>query len=189
MKRWLSLLSAALCFLCPPAQAAMAHYELVKEKSAVKFYAIVNGAPLEGRFKDFSAQINLDPEKPEESSLRAEVEVASVEVGNEDVAKNIVLPEWLSAAAFPKATLVMKKLSRFPETMNYYGDGELTLRGIAKPVSVSFQIERMDDAGAVAKGYFTLQRKDYQLGGDQWKNDDVIKNEVRVDFRVYAKKI
>lgn len=171
------------------AVAGVDKYELVREKSALKFFAIQNGAPLEGKFNEFSAVIMFDPEKPELSSIDAEVSVGSVEVANQDVAANIRLPEWLSVDAFPKAKLVVQKLSKFPSSMNYYGDGELTLRGQKKPVTINFQITHIDDDGAVAKGYFTLKRADFGVGQGQWAKDDVIKNEVRVDFRVYARKV
>lgn len=164
-------------------------YELVKEKSALKFFAIQNSAPLEGRFNEFSATVMFHPEYPELSSIDAEVNMGSVEVGNQDVASNIRLPEWLSVEAFPKARLVIKKLSKFPMSMNYYGDGELTLRDKTKPVTVNFQVTHIDDDGAVAKGYFTLQRNEFGVGQGKWEKDDVVKKEVRVDFRVYAKKV
>lgn len=189
MKRWSLLFFSIVCAFASTAKAEIASYDLVKEKSILKFYAIQNNAPLEGKFNEFSAKITFDPEKPELSSVSAEVNVGSIEVSNEDVAQNIKLPEWLSVEAFPKAKLIVKKLSKFPSSMNYYGDGELTLRDKTKPVTINFQVTHIDDEGAVAKGYFTIPRSEFGVGQGKWSRDDVIKNEVRVDFRIYAKKI
>jgi polyisoprenoid-binding protein YceI len=171
-----------------PAHAELASYTLVKEKSSLKFLAIIDGKPLEGRFTDFSADINIDPEKPELSNFSAEVATGSVVVSQPDVAKDIQAPDWLSTAAFPKASITVKKLSKFPMTENYYGDGELAVRGKKVPVTVNFQIDHMDEGRAIATGYLTLQRKDFGVGQGKWLKDDVVKNEVRVEFRVVAKK-
>lgn len=185
----LFVVALALAFL-PPSQgrAEAAHYQAVKEKSALKFFAIRNDEALQGGFTDYSADIVLDVDKPEASTVHAEVNTASVVMQDKEALDYVTLPDWLSVKAFPKATLKVPKLSRMPSSMNFYGDGELTVRGVTKPVSVNFRIEHMDDEGAVAKGYFTLRRTGFGVGQGQWSRDDVIKDEVRVEFRIYAKK-
>ena len=181
-------LAVSALFIAFAALADVPAYALVKEKSFVKFFAIQNGAPVEGSFKNFTADIHFDPKQLDQSSITVEVNTGSVNVANDDVMQNVKMPEWLSVQAFPKAVFSCKKLSRFPDADNYYADGELTLRGKTVPVALNFQMEHMDDHKAVANGYVTLHRHDFDIGQGEWSRDDVIKDEVRVEFRVVAEK-
>lgn len=172
-----------------PAFADAASYKLIKEKSTLKFYAISNGAPVEGEFKDFSADIKFNSDKPEESKISVEVVMASVFASYDEVVKNLLSKDWLAASEFPKAVFTSEKITRMPNSDNYYADGKLQLRDKTLPVMLNFQLQFVDDKNAIAKGYVTLHRNDFGIGQGQWKKDDVVKDEVRVEFRVVAEKI
>src|SRR4051812_33197137 len=103
-----------------PAFADAPAYTLVKDKSFLKFIAIQNSAPAEGKFTDFTADIHFDHDKPELSSITVEVNTGSITATNEDVEKNLKLPDWLSVDAFPKAVFKCTKLSHMPQSENYY---------------------------------------------------------------------
>lgn len=189
MHRILTLILAVSLLFAFPAFAEATAYKLVKEKSSLKFYAINNGSPVEGIFKDFSAQINFNPDKLEESKIVVEVETGSVFTDYDEIVKNLVSKDWLSAIEFPKAIFTSKTISRMPTSDNYYADGTLTLRDKTLPVILNFQLQFPDDKNAIAKGYVTIRRTDYGVGQGQWAKDDVVKNEVRVEFRVVAEKV
>lgn len=183
----ISLLAVSLLAAPVAAWAEVPSYSVVKEKSSLKFIALQNSAPVEGRFDDYMATIRFDPDHPEQSHIAVEVAIGSVRVANEDVQKNIVLPEWLSAEAFPKAIFTSKTISRTPMTDDYYVEGDLQLRGETAPVVLNFQLQQTGDV-AIARGYATLKRTDYGVGQGEWAKDDVIKDEVRVEFRIVATK-
>lgn len=163
-------------------------YSVIKEKSFLKFIATQNSAPVQGAFDDYTADIRFDPEHAEASSIKAEIATGSIRTADEEIAKNLKLADWLDVSNFPKAVFECKKLTRMPSTDSYYGDGTLTLRGKTVPVVINFQMEHFDGDNAVAKGYVTLRRKDFGVGQGQWAKDDPIRNEVRVEFRIAAKK-
>ncbi len=108
-------------------------------------------------------------------------------VANGDVQQNITLPEWLSAAAFPTAKFVSKKITRTPFTDDYYVNGELTLKGITMPAMLNFSLQETGNV-AVAKGFITLKRTDFNVGEGEWAKDDVIADAVRIELRVVAEK-
>jgi len=185
LRRMLPFAAIAVCFISPVWAADLPVYALVKEKSSLKFVAIQNGAPLAGEFKDFTADIRFDPDMLAKSSITAEVNIGSVSVANGDVQKNITLPEWLSASAFPKAKFASKKITRTPRTDDYFVDGELTLKGKTVPATLQFNLQQIDNT-AIAKGYITLSRSDFSIGEGQWAKDDVIGNVVRIELRIVA---
>lgn len=175
-------------FFAFPAFAELSAYKLIKEKSTLKFYAINNNAPVEGEFKEFSSDIKFNPDKVEESKIIVEVAASSVFATYDKLVENLQSKDWLSTVEFPKAVFTSEKISRMPSSDNYYADGKLTLRGITVPVVLNFQVQFVDKKDAVAKGYVTLHRSDFGIGQGEWKKDDVVKNEVRVEFRVVAQR-
>lgn len=190
MRRYIIQLIAAclLIVIAMPARAEVPVWHMLKDKSSLKFFAIQNGAPVAGAFSDFDADITFDPEQAEKSSVVVTVNTGSVTSNNADVAKNLALPEWFSTAAFPKATFKASKMTRMPMSNNFYARGELTLRGITKPATLNFMLDHIDEHRAVATGSVTIPRLDFGVGQGEWKKDDVVKNEVRVEFRIVAEK-
>jgi polyisoprenoid-binding protein YceI len=182
------IVALVLCLLPAAAYGQPPAYTVVKEKSYVKFIAIAGTTPHEGRFESYSADIRFDPENLKDSSIKVEVDVAGVKVAADEVQKMVTLPEWLSAELFPTASFVSKTIIRMPSTDNYYAEGTLTLRGKALPATLNFRMEHFDAEGAVASGYVSLARKDFGIGQGEWAGDDVVKNEVRVEFRIAAEK-
>lgn len=176
-------------FVIFPAVAEISNYKLIKEKSVLKFYAINNNAPVEGEFKDFFADIKFNPDKPEEGKITVEVQIASVFANYDEVVKNLISKDWLNSSEFPKALFTSEKISRMPNSDNYYAEGKLKLRDKTMPVVLNFQLQFIDEKNAIAKGYVTLRRSEFGVGQGQWAKDDVVKNEVRVEFRVVAEKL
>jgi polyisoprenoid-binding protein YceI len=188
VRKTIAWLVVSTLSMASPAWAEAPAYSMIKEKSFLKFVAIQNNAPVEGKFDNFTADIHFNSSKPEEGSIAVEVAVGSLVSGNEEVAKNLKLPEWLSIEMFPKAVFKSKTISRMPMSNNYYADGDLTLRGKTVPVVLNFQLEEHDNGRTIATGFVTLHRKDFGVGQGQWASDDVVKDEVRVEFRIVADK-
>lgn len=186
----LTIALAVSVFFAFPAFADAPAYKLVNDKSSLKFVVINNGAPVEGQFKKFSADIKFDPEKLGESKIVVEVETASVFADYDEVVKNLLSKDWLATEAFPKAVFTSKTITRMPNSDNYYAEGTLQLRNKIMPATLNFQLQfAAGGKDAVAKGYVTIRRNEYGVGQGDWANDDVVKNEVRVEFRVVAEKM
>lgn len=182
------LVVSAFFMTLSSALAEVPSYAVIKEKSFLKFVAIQNNAPVEGKFEDFTADIRFDPDHVDQSKIIVEVATGSVTASNSDILQNIKMPDWLSVQAFPKAVFTSGKINRMPGTDNYYADGTLTLRDKTVPVVMNFMMERFDAKSAIATGSVTLHRKDFGVGQGAWAKDDVIKDEVRVEFRIAADK-
>ena len=179
---------AVLAGMQQPAWAEPVAYELIKEKSHLKFVAIQNNAPVSGRFTDFTTDIQFDFNAPEKSKIKALVKTGSVSTDYEEVEKNLKLPQWLSVEAFPDATFETTKINQIPNSKDYYAEGKLKLRDKTVPINLNFQIKDYGDT-VVSEGYATIRRTDFGVGQGEWAGTDVVKNEVRVEFRITAKKV
>lgn len=187
LRRMLPWCLAIVFFGVSSAHADVPAWQVVKEKSFIKFFAIQNNAPVEGRFSDFTADIRFDADHLDQSHIGIEVATGSVSVANDDVEKTVVLPDWLSVDAFPKAVFKSEKINRTPMTNDYFVEGDLTLRGKTAPVTLNFTLKQTGNV-AIATGFVTLRRNAFGVGQGEWQKDDVIKNEVRVEFRIFAEK-
>lgn len=181
-------LAASILWVTYPAFANVPRYALIPQKSFIKFFAIQNNVPLEGKFSDFDVDIRFDPEQLDQSSITVEVRTGSIAMFNQEVLQNVRTSDWLSVDAFPKATFKSHKITRMTNTDNYYADGTLTLRDKTVPVVLNFKMDHIDNRTAIASGYATLHRRKFGVGQGEWANDEVIKDEVRVEFRVAAEK-
>jgi len=89
------------------------------------------------RFKKFDAELQFDPNKLAASTLTATVDARSLETDfpypeQVDFNKELQNKDWLNTAQFPEMKYVSKKIDVTGNTMHI--NGELTLRGITKPV-------------------------------------------------------
>ena len=62
--------------------------------------------------------------------------------------------------------------------------GKLTLKGIARPLTVPVTIAPGSNGQSVASGSFVLQRIDYKVGDGEWTDTSVIANDVQVRFKL-----
>lgn len=86
-----------------------------------------------GRFDRFGGSFEMDPENPASASINVEVETASVNTNAADRDTHLRSPDFLSVEEFP--TMSFKSgdvLVNSPTHLTVHG--ELTLRGITKPV-------------------------------------------------------
>ncbi|MGM0633352.1 MAG: YceI family protein [Pseudomonadota bacterium] len=88
-----------------------------------------------GRFNDFDATLDFDPENVENSSLEVIVETASIDVNNPEFAEDL-RADWFEVESFPQATF---RTTRFVEGdgNDFVFEGELTLLGNTEPVMLN----------------------------------------------------
>jgi polyisoprenoid-binding protein YceI len=182
LHRWHGALALATLLL-PAAHAEPQPARLVTEKSQIVFVSKQMGVPVEGSFRKFDARIAFDPKKPEGGSVALQIDTASAAFGIPMTDAELPKAPWFDAAHFPQAgfqTTAIKALGdgRFEMA------GKLTLKGIARPLTVPVTIAPAANGQSVASGSFVLQRIDYKVGDGDWTDTSVIANEVQVRFKL-----
>lgn len=124
---------------------------------------------LAGRFNDFSGEFSWDKEKPEGSNININVKTASIDTNWAERDKHIRGTDFLDVEKFPEATF---------KTTKYTGDassgkleGELTLHGVTKPITLDVQSvgEGDDPWGGYRAGFratTTIDRTDFGISYD-----------------------
>jgi polyisoprenoid-binding protein YceI len=86
------------------------------------------GVPVEGRFQRWSAQVALDPRKPEAAQVVLRIQMDSVAFAAPEVTAEAQRPVWLDTAKFPQAVFQSKAI-RPAGNGRYEMTGSLTLKG------------------------------------------------------------
>ena len=149
--------------------------------SEVGFVALVTGDETPGTFPVSEVTATLDETAPANSSIEARVETAGVTSPNAQMAGSLPDAEWFDSANHPEATFASSAVRRADDT-TLEVDGTLTIKGV--PLDVSFPMTLADEDGTrVARGEFTVDRQDFELGLESQKTDQYVGYPVVIRFR------
>ena len=90
-----------------------------------------------GRFNAFAGTV-VTAEDPLESSVQATIEAASVDTNQEQRDGHIRSADFLDAEHFP--TMSFRSAAVRPARHGYELDGELTIRGVTRPVTLALEL-------------------------------------------------
>ena len=124
-------------------------------------------AKVRGRFKDFGADLVI-AENPLESRVDATVQMASVDTGDETRDNHLRTNDFFDIENHP--TMTFRTTSLEPDGDDYKLNGDLTVRGVTKPVTFDLEVGGFgkDPWGNTKAGFSattTISRKDF---GVEW---------------------
>lgn len=91
---------------------------------------------LTGRFNEFDATLDFDPENVENSSVEVIIETAGLDMNLPEFEEELLGENYFNAAQFPQVIYRTTSLSETIGEDTYIFDGELTLRGVTAPVAM-----------------------------------------------------
>ncbi|MCK9485186.1 MAG: YceI family protein [Dehalococcoidia bacterium] len=90
-------------------------------------------ATVKGRFTDVQADIKIDEEQPQASTVAARVATASLTTGNEERDTHLKSPDFLNVEEFPELVFQSTSVRRIGEDELELA-GDLTIRDVTRPV-------------------------------------------------------
>lgn len=96
-------------------------------------------ATVRGSFAIREATLRYDGNEPESASVEAELDATSVDTRSADRDAHLRSPDFFDAAAHPTLRFTSTRVTRI-DADTYDVDGQLTIRGVAKPVTL--RVER-----------------------------------------------
>src|SRR5262245_55925895 len=140
------------------------------------------GVPVEGRFQRWSAQVALDPRKPEAGRVELRIHTDSVAFAAPEVTAEAQRAVWLDTGKFPQAVFQSSGI-RATGDGRYEMAGRLTLKGETHDMVVPVTLTRSGASGT-ASGNFIVKRSDYRIGEGEWTDASLVAHEVQVRFRI-----
>jgi polyisoprenoid-binding protein YceI len=118
-----------------------------------------------GRFTNFSGQI-VTGEDPTKSSVTAEIDLASINTGQEQRDQHIRSADFFEVETYP--TMTYKSTGIRVEDGEYTLDGDLTLKGVTKSVPLHLELNGFgpDPFGGVRAGFTAtgeINRRDFNV--------------------------
>jgi polyisoprenoid-binding protein YceI len=139
--------------------------------STLAFATKYDGETFTGSFPGFSTTLSFDPAKLAEAKLDVSIPLAGAKTGE----------DFFNVAKFAQARYTASKVRSLGGNQ-YAADGTLDLRGVKKPVTLTFTWT--PGAKPVLVGKATVRRLDFGVGGGDWADTDTIPNEVAVSTKV-----
>jgi polyisoprenoid-binding protein YceI len=174
-----------LCVLCVSILSfsfpAAAQQKVIADKSQIRFVTKQMNVPVEGRFKKFDASVAFDPAKPEATKAEFEVDLASIDLGNDEGETEARKKTWLDVPGFPKAKFVATSVKSLGGG-KYEARGPLTIKGTSREVVAPFTLTEAAGVRTV-EGQFPLKRLQYKIGEGPWADTDTVADDVVVRFR------
>jgi polyisoprenoid-binding protein YceI len=183
MPRWW-LAALALLLIAP---AARAQVSLLPAASEISFVSRQMGAPLEGRFRRFEAEVAIDPQRLAAASVRLGIDLGSVALGAglADIEAELRQPAWFDTRQFAQASFTSSAVKPLGGGRLEVA-GRLSLKGRSVPLTVAVTLSQA--AGVTtASGSFALKRLDFKVGDGDWADTGIVANEVQVRFKLALK--
>lgn len=178
MKRLATLLLA----LALPCAAAATDYTVRPTLSQLNFEGSYQGAKFNGVFKDWTATISYDPANLANSKFDVVVTLASAKTGDHDQDSALPGESFFDVEKFPTAHFVTTGFHR--EGKLVIADGNLTLRGVTRPVSLGVVFRAQSATSATLDLAGHVQRLDFGVGSGDYADTSVIGATVRITAHV-----
>jgi polyisoprenoid-binding protein YceI len=160
---------------------ACAQYSPVDNASSVQFKIKNFGFSVTGSFTGISGRIGFDPGRPGEAVFDVSVDVNSVNTGNDMRDDHLRKFTYLDVKDYPRIRLLSSRIDASSKKGTFLFSGRLTIRDHTKDISFPFSAEA-SGGGYLFKGVFTINRKDFDVGGASTISDNL-----EVSLNVLAK--
>lgn len=159
-----------------PAQALNSE-ALVPEQSSVRFEYKAMGLKMDGKFKTFSARVNLNTARLDQAEASLSIDLTSIDTGWRKIDQELMGQAWFDVAQHPKATFVLQALKP-TAAEEFEAVGRLEIKGLSREVRAPVKLS----APGVFSGSFAFNRADYGIGQGWWSRFEIVANEIVVHF-------
>ena len=137
-----------------------------------------------GRFNGVSGTIVFDGENASNSSVEVEIDANSVDTHSQRRDGHIKSPDFLNAAQFPKLTFKSSSVEKTGDN-TYQVSGDLTIRGVTKPLSVEVvHVGSADTRMGYRSGFsasFTVNRRDFNVN---YGSKEIVSDELTITLNI-----
>ena len=183
--RTLFALTLGIALLAAVAQPAMAQpkaAQLITAGSEIGFTTKQMGVPVDGSFGRFSAQIALDPKKPETGNVAFAIDTGSARFGSAELDAEVPKATWLNVPRFPQATFQSSTV-KAAGPGRFEVAGKLSIKGSVRDIVVPVAVTQAAGT-STASGAFTIKRLDFKVGEAEWADTSMLANDIQVRFKL-----
>ena len=158
-----------LIFLC---QYGFAQYHPVAGESSVRFSLKNFGFRTGGSLDAPEGDIVFNPDDLSKSSFRVTIKTESINTRNESRDDHLKEATYFDVKNYPLIRFVSSSVTEAGKMGSYQTLGTLTVKNKNKEITMPFTAEKNGNAWTFS-GSFTMNRKDYDIGGSNTLSDEV----------------
>ncbi len=192
MKNILSLLGAFVFILTAssPTQVAQGQgWNVDTAHSEIGFKVRHFFTPVSGDFKDYTAELNFNPEDLGNSSFDVTIQVASIDTDNQKRNGHLQSPDFFNAETYPTITFKSDSIKKTGENQ-FVASGKLTIKDVEKDFDLPFTLlgtAKMNDKTIASfTAETTLNRNEFGVGNGKWVETTVVGDEVTIELAIEA---
>lgn len=154
--------------------------------------------PVPGRFDDFNIELTYDPAAPQNSSVRVEIPVTSINTGNERRDNHLRSGDFFEAGTHGTITFVSERVTKVSDT-ELVVRGPLTIKGRTRTIDLPVRILGVMDVPAEMQemlmgvkhiasfeATLTIDRRDFGVGVGNWAATAVVGKDVDINIALEA---
>jgi polyisoprenoid-binding protein YceI len=156
--------------------------QVLPAQSEIGFVSRQMGVPVEGRFRQWTAQITFDPRKAEAGSVGFTIQTGSASFGAAETDAEVPKAAWFNVARFPQASFASHSIKALGAG-KFEVRGKLLIKGSTQDVVVPVTVTQ-SGAASIASGSFNIKRLDFKIGEGEWADTSMVANDVTVKFKL-----
>ena len=153
-------------------------------QSHIVFTSTELGAPFEGKFKSFTADIFFDLENMDKNSVTVTIDTTSIFRDTPKRNATLRQAEFFDIDTYTTAIFKSDHFERTGEE-TYIAHGFLKVKNVEHPFNLPFHLT-LQDAQAIMTANVDLNRLDFNIGTGEWADTDFLKDKVTLDIRLTA---
>lgn len=160
-------LTAVIVALAGTVSTATANeiYRIDGAHSTIEFRIHQMVATVRGKFTRFEGKIEIDREHPDQSSVVAKIQVASIDTGIAKRDAHLRSEEFFNVAKYPEITFKSRSVKQTgPQSGDILGD--FTMHGVTKPMTLHVKLT------TPLQGEASMQRTHWEVTSDPIKRRD-----------------
>jgi polyisoprenoid-binding protein YceI len=152
----------------------------VDAASRIEFTIKNFGINTSGTFMGLQGNIKFDSSNLPLSFFNVSVDAKTVNTDVEARDKHLKKEDYFNVDKFPRINFTSTRIAK--SASSYTITGNLSIKGISKEISFPFTVMPTQN-GQEFKGTFTINRRDFKVGGSSW----VLSDNVALSLKVLAK--
>jgi polyisoprenoid-binding protein YceI len=150
-----------------------AQYKPVDKESTLQFTVKNLGFKVNGSFTGFQGEIRFDPAHLGDALFDVTIDASTVNTDNSMRDDHLRASSYFDVKNNPKIHFVSEKVVAATKAGMGIMTGKLTIKNHTKDISFPFSAAA-SDAGYLFKGSFTINRRDFEVGGASTISDEVV---------------
>jgi len=169
------------CLLAIIAAPALAGDYVQAPGSSLTFAGSYQGEGFSGRFPGFTTRLSFDPKRLATAKLDVAIPLATATTGNPDYDGELRGRIFFDAVRFPQARFSATKFRAIGGN-RYAADGQLSLHGVSKPVTLTFTWT--PGAKPILSGKAIVKRLAFGIGSGEWADTRLLPDAIAVSTKV-----